>query len=376
MAVQGKPRISTRLVAKRTALGDIANKVANGPSKIEEKGNKEKSKTVSGRGRPAGSKKEAICAKEVENEEKVEEVEKVLSEEVKVPWNVNDVDTPELHNPQLCGEYAPYIYAYLRQLEEGLVIRKDFLKGCPINGKMRAVLVDWLVEVHAQFQLLQETLYMTVYIVDRYLQSEGLTLKRNQLQLVGVSSMFVASKVEEICPPELNDFVFITDSAYTPEDVKKMELKILQTLNFQVSRPLALHFLRRNSKAGDVDMTQHVLAKYLMEVCLPEYSMAQLPPSLMAASALLLSLRILQPKDRFSSLWTPSLVYYSSYSIKQLMSTMNKIGVVVKKVHGSDSTTMAVTNKYKGRKYLQVSQLACLKGEVIEKLALKDFTDL
>merc|ERR1719228_1476802 len=104
--------------------------------------------------------------------------------------------------------------------------------------------------------------------------------------------------------------------------------------------------------------------------------MAQLAPSLMAASALLLSLRILQPEDRFSSLWTPSLVYYSSYSIKQLMSTINKIAVVVKKVHSSDSTTMAVTNKYKGRKYLQVSRLPCLKGEVIEKLALKDFTDL
>ena len=103
------------------------------------------------------------------------------------------------------------MYAYLRTIEEGLVIKKDFLKGCSVNGKMRGVLIDWLVEVHTQFKLLQETLYMTVYIIDKYLQVvsrlsdlpfkfhnsqvEGLTIRRNKLQLVGVSAMFIASKV-------------------------------------------------------------------------------------------------------------------------------------------------------------------------------------
>ena len=69
----------------------------------------------------------------------------------------------------MCAEYAPEIYAYLRSLEAGVgyTVRDDFLAGCPITGKMRAVLVDWLVEVQQQFRLLQETLFMTISIIDQ-----------------------------------------------------------------------------------------------------------------------------------------------------------------------------------------------------------------
>ena len=96
---------------------------------------------------------------------------------------------------------------------------------------------------------------------------EGFTVRRNKLQLVGVSAMFIASKVEEMYAPEINDFVYITDNAYTAGEIRKMELRILNTLGFNFSRPLPLHFLRRNSKAGDVDVQQHTLAK----VSLPPY---------------------------------------------------------------------------------------------------------
>eukprot|EP00091_Calanus_sinicus_P020568 TRINITY_DN568_c0_g1_i5.p1 TRINITY_DN568_c0_g1~~TRINITY_DN568_c0_g1_i5.p1 ORF type:complete len:116 (+),score=38.67 TRINITY_DN568_c0_g1_i5:34-348(+) len=82
---------------------------------------------------------------------------------------------------------------------------------------MRGVLVDWLVEVQQQFRLLQETLFMTMSIIDRYLCLEGKTVHRSQLQLVGVSAMFLAAKVEEIFAPEISDFVYITDNAYTGE---------------------------------------------------------------------------------------------------------------------------------------------------------------
>merc|ERR1712241_1291703 len=169
------------------------------------------------------------------------------------------------------------------------------------NGKMRGVLVDWLIEVHSQFKLLQETLYMTVYIIDKYLQVEGLTIRRNKLQLLGVSAMFIASKVEEMYAPEINDFVYITDNAYSATEIRQMELRILRTINFGLGSPLPLHFLRRNSKAGDVDVLQHTVAKYLLEMSLLEYDMAHVPPSLMAAAALFLSLRLLEPDVTLAS---------------------------------------------------------------------------
>lgn len=78
---------------------------------------------------------------------------------------------------------------------------------------MRAILIDWLVDVHLKFKLLPETLYITVSIIDRFL--ERIKVSKSRLQLVGVTALFIASKYEEIYPPELKDFVYITDRAYT-----------------------------------------------------------------------------------------------------------------------------------------------------------------
>lgn len=84
---------------------------------------------------------------------------------------------------------------------------------------MRAILIDWLIEVHLKFKLLPETLFLTVNLIDRYLEKQ--VIPRTKLQLVGVSSMLIASKYEEIYAPEVRDFVYITDKAYSKEDILK-----------------------------------------------------------------------------------------------------------------------------------------------------------
>ena len=176
--------------------------------------------------------------------------------------SVEDIDADDAGNPQLVVEYVNDIYAYLRQLESAQSIKFDYLAGqTELLPKMRAVLVDWLVGVHLQFHLLQETLYTTVAILDRFLQVEVGSVSRNKLQLVGVSAMLIASKYEEIYAPEVKDFVYITDRAYTEKEILKMEIRILATLNFDLGRPLPLHFLRRASKAGGVEAATHTLAK-------------------------------------------------------------------------------------------------------------------
>ena len=82
-----------------------------------------------------------------------------------------------------------------------------------VNEKMRAILIDWLVDVHSKFKLVNETMFLTVNLIDRYLGEVQVT--RQKLQLVGVTAMFIATKYEEIYPPELRDFVYVTDKAYT-----------------------------------------------------------------------------------------------------------------------------------------------------------------
>ena len=82
-----------------------------------------------------------------------------------------------------------------------------------INEKMRAILIDWLVDVHSKFKLVNETMFLTVNLIDRFLGKVQVT--RQKLQLVGVTCMFIATKYEEIYPPDLRDFVYVTDKAYT-----------------------------------------------------------------------------------------------------------------------------------------------------------------
>ena len=77
-------------------------------------------------------------------------------------------------------------------------------------------------------------------------------MKRADLQLVGVTAMLLASKYEEMYAPEVADFVYITDNAYSKEKIKSMEQKMMKALKYDFSNPLCLQFLRRNSKAGEV----------------------------------------------------------------------------------------------------------------------------
>merc|ERR1712098_82980 len=287
------------------------------------------------------------------------------------PIGVADIDEKDLENPQLCAEYTQDVYAYLRKLEPSSAVRAGHLLGCSINDKMRAVLVDWLVEVQVQFKLLQETLFSTISIVDRFLAVEGLTITRSKLQLVGVAAMFLASKVEEVFAPACSDFVYITDNAYTEDAIKQMEMKILQTPKFNLFEPLSIHFLRRYSKAGDVDVLQHSLAKFAIELALVEYDLVPVPGSKLAASALCLSLLLLEPQEKQSSVWGETLVSYSGYSKEELTPTVSRLAKTISSAFLKSSKMEAIRTKYRGAKFMKVADLPELKGEVLARLVSK-----
>ncbi|XP_022346838.1 G2/mitotic-specific cyclin-B1-like isoform X1 [Enhydra lutris kenyoni] len=222
---------------------------------------------------------------------------------------VNDVDAEDGADPNLCSEYVKDIYAYLRQLEEEQAIRPKYLLGREVTGNMRAILIDWLVQVQMKFRLLQETMYMTVSIIDWFMQNN--CVPKKMLQLVGVTAMFIASKYEEMYPPETGDFAFVTDNTYAKHQIRQMEVKILRSLNFGLGRPLPLHFLQRASKIGEVDVEQHTLAKYLMELTMLDYDMVHFPPSQIAAGAFCLALKILDNGE-----WTIKNKYATSKHAK------------------------------------------------------------
>ncbi|KAL3866550.1 hypothetical protein ACJMK2_043841 [Sinanodonta woodiana] len=274
--------------------------------------------------------------------------------------NVEDIDANDKDNPQLVSEYVNDIYEYMRLLEKKYSVRPNYLEGQEITGKMRAILIDWLCQVHHRFRLLQETLFLTVTIIDRFLQIQPVV--RNKLQLVGVTSMLIASKYEEMYAPEVADFVYITDNAYTKKDIQAMECTILRTLDFRLGKPLCLHFLRRNSKAGQVDANKHTLAKYLMELTITEYEMVQCLPSMVAAGALCLAMKLLD-----GSKWTDTLSHYSSYSEEEIMPTIQKLASLVAKAETSKLT--AVKTKYSSSKFMKISSIPELKSQCLKDLA-------
>lgn len=128
-----------------------------------------------------------------------------------------------------------------------------------LNTSMRSILVDWLIEVHHKFELNPETLYLTINIVDRYLETQ--TTLRKELQLVGMGAMLVASKYEEIWAPEVNDLVRISDRAYSHEQVLVMEKRILGGLEWNLTVPTPYVFLVRFIKASipDADVSSHFI---------------------------------------------------------------------------------------------------------------------
>lgn len=152
--------------------------------------------------------------------------------------SVDPIDLPDMQDPQTCAEYASDIFTWLRQTESlpgnnNSVCSPTYMsRQEDVNEKMRAILVDWLVEVHLKFKLVPESLYLTVNLIDRYLEREQ--VNRQRLQLVGVTAMLIACKYEEIYPPIVRDFVYITDNAYTKEEILEMERKMLQVLDFNI----------------------------------------------------------------------------------------------------------------------------------------------
>jgi hypothetical protein len=157
--------------------------------------------------------------------------------------------------------------------------------------KMRGILTDWLVQVHFRFRLLPETLFLAVNIIDRFLSARVVSLAK--LQLVGVACMFVAAKVEEIVAPSAANFLYCADSSYTEVEILQAEKYILKTLDWNLSYPNPMHFLRRVSKADEYNVQVRTIGKYLMEISCLEWRLIAAPPSLLAAASIWLARIIL-----------------------------------------------------------------------------------
>ena len=152
-----------------------------------------------------------------------------------------------------------------------------------IQWSMRAVLMDWIVQVHHRFNLLPETLFLCVNYIDRFLSCKVVSL--GKLQLVGATAIFIAAKYEEIDCPSVQEIVYMVDGGYTVDEILKAERFMLSMLQFELGWPGPMSFLRRISKADDYDLETRTLAKYFLEITIMDERFVGSPPSFVAAAA-------------------------------------------------------------------------------------------
>lgn len=130
--------------------------------------------------------------------------------------------------------------------------------------RMRGILTDWLIQIHGRFRLLPETLFLTINIIDRFLSSRVVSLVK--LQLVGITALFIAAKYEEIMAPSVANFLACADGNYDEKNILEAEKYILRTLDWNMSYPNPIHFLRRASKADGYDLAVSIFITTLFLV--------------------------------------------------------------------------------------------------------------
>lgn len=111
-----------------------------------------------------------------------------------------------------------------------------------ITPLMRAILLDWMMEVCSEFTLKRETYYLSVSYVDRYL-SVCAEVKKAEFQLLGLTALFLASKTEEICTPKIADFARSADNGYSQGQIKAMEMRVLRSLSWRLFPPTVFNWL-------------------------------------------------------------------------------------------------------------------------------------
>ena len=170
-------------------------------------------------------------------------------------------------NSQIPKDYLNIIYHNLLSEEDkGIYHTPDFdkiLSQKEITEQMRSILIDWIIDVHYKFNLTDETLYMTVLIIDRYLSYKP--IQKMKFQLLGITALLLSCKHEEIVLPKIDDFIFITDNAYKKNQVFDMENDILDVLNFSLLFPSPIKFYEYLALKFDFDKKQFLTGKYLME---------------------------------------------------------------------------------------------------------------
>ncbi|XP_048118618.1 G1/S-specific cyclin-E1 [Alosa alosa] len=230
-------------------------------------------------------------------------------DEVEEPVTANNVGFADYHFrnilvtpkrssplPNLCWGSKDVVWNNLLRKDEAYTHDTRVMERHPnLQPKMRAILLDWLMEVSEVYKLHRETFYLAQNYFDRFMATQTNVLKTT-LQLIGISSLFIAAKMEEIYPPKLHQFAYVTDGACLEEEMLTMEIIIMKELNWSLSPMSPVSWLNIYMQVAYLKTEEVLLPQYpeatfvqiteLLDLCTLDIRSLEFSSGLLAASAL------------------------------------------------------------------------------------------
>jgi len=243
-------------------------------------------------------------------------------------------------------EYAEDIIHSLTEQEQSL---GDFMRfQQDITPQMRAIVTNWIIDVHRNCKLKQSILFLTINIIDRYIAAKP--IKSSSLQLLARTSLWMASKYHDIhALPKNHEFWdWLSDPKVCRTILAKMELDILKTLQFELTVPTTLNFVERYSQIAAYYCTTKrtkrsvvAMIMYCSKHCLMNYSLSQQKPSLLGAACFVyscLAVRVLSRKK----LEDENLEKVVGYTVDELAPAMRVLDAEIRATQSRCSGTIAV----------------------------------
>uniref|UniRef100_A0A672IAW7 Cyclin E1 n=1 Tax=Salarias fasciatus TaxID=181472 RepID=A0A672IAW7_SALFA len=199
--------------------------------------------------------------------------------------------------PVLCWASKDVVWSNMLEKDKTYIRDVHMMDKHPhLQPKMRAVLLDWLMEVSEVYKLHRETYHLAQDYFDRFMATQRNVFK-STLQLIGITCLFIAAKVEEMYPPKVHQFAYVTDEACTEDELLSMEIIIMKELNWTLSPQTPISWLGVYMQVAYLKEAEELLIpRYpqatftqiaqLLDLCLLDMRCLEFSNGVLAASAL------------------------------------------------------------------------------------------
>lgn len=227
------------------------------------------------------------------------------------------VDAQDTQNPQACTEYVKDIFAHYRSIEAKYLPDPNYMDfQSNFTAQSRILTLNWILNIHFHYKMSSETLFLTANIFDRFFACyENIAL--DKVHLVAVTSLFIASKYEEIKCMTTDHLIKVTRGMYTKEEILHMERAILKALDFNLTIASVHVFLKRYMKcSGSFDDLQVQIASFASEMSIFDIAMLQYTPSTIACACIYVARSI---RKFGGDKWNSNLIYYTGKTEEDIL---------------------------------------------------------